>query len=45
MCIRDRQSILGQCILEKDGLYIAVNNIGDSADKCGSTKRLSLIHI
>ena len=33
------QSILGQCILEKDGLYIAVNNIGDNADNCGSTKR------
>ncbi len=33
------QSILGQCILEKDGLYIAVNNIGDNADNCGSTRR------
>lgn len=33
------QSILGQCILEKDGLYIAARAIGDNPDNCGSTRR------
>ncbi|HNN49554.1 MAG TPA: hypothetical protein PKO07_00920, partial [Pseudomonadota bacterium] len=33
------QSVLGQCILEKDGLYIAAQAIGDNPDKCASTKR------
>ncbi len=31
--------ILGQCIFEKDGLYIAARALGDNADRCGSTKR------
>ncbi|MFO0657831.1 MAG: hypothetical protein U0787_22545 [Polyangia bacterium] len=33
------QSVLGQCILEKDGLYIAAQAIGDNPDKCAATKR------